>query len=157
MVVDVDTVALTADLRFKGLLEKISNKFLSESATNFCDFIETNKQEILNKSKDLKLYGKDVQGWFSNRSYAISDIDVLDSKGNLVTGLPDVPAPSQQDVTTLLALTDDKAINVKTNIGDVFVYKAINGHTYVLTVININIGILDPYKKRVSIMFNKIS
>lgn len=107
MVIDIDTVASNADLRFEGSLEKINNKFLSESATNFCDFIETNKQEILTKSKDLKIYGKDVQGWFTNKSYSAADVDVLNSKGDIVTGLPGVPVPSQQDVTNLLTLTGD--------------------------------------------------
>jgi hypothetical protein len=157
MVVDINTNGTTADLRFKGSLEKISNQFLSESATNFCDFIKNNQNEILNKSKDLKLYGKGVQGSFTNRNYSETDVDILDSRGIIITGQPGVPSPSQQDIASLLALTSDKAINIKAAIGDVLVYKAINGHIYVMSVVNINVGILDPFKKRVSIMFNKIS
>lgn len=155
MVISADPVTLSAVLRFKGSLLKLNNKFMSENATQFCEFINEEKDEIDEAKLDLILYGKGLPGT-DIISYNSSNIDVIDANGRVVTNEPGVPFPQNDIITILLENVNEKAVNILVEIGDVFIYQAINGKLFVFVIADVKEGTFDPQKRRVSIMFNRI-
>lgn len=155
MVVSADPVNLRTLLRFKGSLQRLNPKFLSENASEFCDYIEANKALITDALTEMKEYGNGVFG-SSVITYNSTNIDVVDANGRIVTNEPGVPFPSQAIIDKLLSDVNQQAVNILVDIGDVFVYKAINGKFFVFVVADVSQGTFEPRKRRVSIMFNRI-
>ncbi|MCO5251752.1 MAG: hypothetical protein M9949_10080 [Candidatus Kapabacteria bacterium] len=155
MVVSADPVNLRALLRFKGSLQRINPKFLSENANEFCDYIENNETQINAALADLKEYGKGLVG-SEFISYNSTNIDVIDANGRIVTNQDGVPFPSQNMIDKLLNSISEEAVNILVEIGDVFVYKAIDGKFFVFVIADVSQGTFEPRKRRVTIMFNRI-
>jgi hypothetical protein len=155
MVVSADPVNLRALLRFKGSLQRINPKFLSENANEFCDYIENNKTQINSALTDLKVYGKGLAG-SQFISYNSTNIEVIDANGRIVTNQDGVPFPSQNIIDKLLSSISEEAVNILVEIGDVFVYRAIDGKFFVFVIADVSQGTFEPRKRRVTIMFNRI-
>jgi hypothetical protein len=155
MVISADPVNLRALLRFKGSLQRLNPKFLSENANEFCDYIEAHKTTINDALTDLKEYGKGLFG-SAEVTYNAGNVEVVDANGRIVTNEPGVPFPTQAMIDKLLRDVNQQAVNVLVDIGDVFVYKAIDGKFFVFVVADVSQGTFEPRKRRVSIMFNRI-
>ncbi len=155
MVISADPVAQSAVLRFGGFLQKLNLKFMSENAREFCEFIEAHRSQIDNGFSDLAQYGKGIQG-STTSTYNIGNIDIIDATGQIVTSQTGLDRLSQEQIANLLRIVNDNNVNVFVEIGDVFVYQAIDGIRFIFTIADVRRGTFDPQKRRVSIMFNRI-
>lgn len=142
-----------AYLRIRGAIERLNQKFLNDGAQAFCDYVAQNENEIKQKSLDLKLYGLGVVGSTQLKTYTANDIKIFNSANQQVT---DVIPPSE-DITKLLNIFNKDAIDLQVQMGDAFVYQSINKRKFVFAIVNISQGQLDPFKKRVTIMFTQVN
>lgn len=157
LVLDVNITDTTADLKFKGELGQITNDFLFDDASLFCDYIKFNKDTINAMRQNLSLYGSELQTSFSPKVYLENDISILNDANENVTGLANTPSALQIDITKLLNQVNSENLAVRVHPGDIFLYKSISGKYFVLLITDISLGILPPQKGRVSIMFNNIN
>lgn len=155
-VYEVNPADTTALLKFKGELAYITNDFLSDDASLFCDYIDFNKDFITDTYSNIQKYGKGTVNSVSPKVYNQSDVSIINSKDENVTGQQNTPNPIQQDVNRLLNLVNNDNIAIRVKPGDMYLYKSIAGDFFVVLVSDIRSGILPPQKGRVSIMFNKI-
>lgn len=156
LVIDVNISDTTADLKFKGELTQITNDFLFDDASLFCDYIKFNSEIIKEERQNLSLFGNKLQSSFSPKVYAQNNVSVLNSSNENVTGQADVPAVPQDDIIKLLDLVNAENIAIRVHPGDMFLYKSIAGKYFVILITDISLGILPPQKGRVSIMFNNV-
>lgn len=153
----VNLAGNTAELRFRGYLQRFNQTFKSEDATKYCQFLQNNTDALKQALADVKLYGNGVSGSRDASSYTVKDIVIYDGKGNkYALGDPNVVQPSQTYIDQLLADSQNSGIAVTVQPGDVFVYRAVNGKSFAFVVVDINQGTFEPRKKRVSIMFNSL-
>ena len=157
LVLDVNTIDTTAELKVKGELALIDNGFLTDNAALFCTYIEASSDFIVNARTNLSLYGRNLQNSFVPRTYNQTNISILNKQNENVTGQQGVPAPVTADVTKLLELVNSNNVAIRVRAGDVYLYKSIAGDYFVILISDINTGILPPQKGRVSIMFNKVN
>lgn len=156
MVVDVDTTVPDALIRVKGSVQKLSLNFFSENATEFCEFLKANEYAIEDAQDNLEQYGRGIPGSEPAAAYNAADIDVVNAEGIVVTGNPDAPQPSRADIQNVIEQTAQQAVNIRVQPGDVFVYRAVNGRTFVFVIADINSGNQEPYKRRITILFNTV-
>lgn len=142
-----------AFLRIKGSIERLDQKFFNDGAQEFCDYVAQNEKEIVQKSFDLKQYGKGVVGSTQLRSFSVNDIKIFNSANQEVTEV----IPSSEDIDKLLNLLSNDGIDLAVQMGDVFIYQSINKKKFAFAIVNISQGQLEPYKKRVTIMFTQIN
>ena len=157
LVLDVNTIDTTAELKLKGELALIDNGFLTDNASLFCAYIEASSDFIADARTNLSLYGRNLQNSFVPRTYNQNNISILNKQNENVTGQQGVPAPVQADVTKLLELVNSNNVAIRVRAGDVYLYKSIAGDYFIILISDINTGILPPQKGRVSIMFNKVN
>ncbi len=156
----VDTVYsadTTADLKFKGELTRLDSSFLFDDAELFCDYIKFNETFIKDNVPNLSEYGRNVRGSGVPKTFSNSDIRILNSDNENVTGQAGVPAPSNENIADLLLKVNSENVVIRVKLGDIFLYKSIAGDLFVVLVSDIGNGVLAPNKGRVTIMFQKIS
>ncbi len=141
-----------AFIRVKGQIQRTNYQFNFDNAQLFCDFVSNNSSSLLDLFKDLKLYGSGIVGDTKIRSYNAADIKVIDIGGKVVNNIN----PSQTDIDKLLLLSQ-QGTDILIKPGDVFVYQAVNNRRFVFSVANIGLGMFQPFKKRVTIMFTAIN
>lgn len=141
-----------AFLRIKGAIERLNQKFFNDGALAFCDFVAQNETEIKQKAMDLKLYGLGVAGSTQLRNYTANDIKIFNAANQEVTNI----IPPSEDVTTLLNIFNKDGIDLRVQMGDAFIYQAVNKRKFVFAIVNISQGQLAPFKKRITIMFTQV-
>lgn len=144
-----------AYIRVKGFIEKLNSQFLLDDANAFCKFIEDKQvqNEIQQKFQTTKLYGLGLSFAEVLRKYNQNSIKVVDAQNNEVLNI----VPGLNDIQKVLDIFNKDGIDLKVKMGDVFVYRAINMRKFVFAVVNIGTGQLDPFKKRVTIMFTQVN
>lgn len=157
MILDVNVADTTADLKFKGELVPISQDFLNDDASLLCDYIKFNTDLINTEKANLSLYGSSLANSFSPKTYSITDISVLNSENENVTGTAGTPAPSLDDINKLLEKVNSENIAIRVRPGEIYLYKSISGDYFIVLITDISLGILPPQKGRVSIMFNNVN
>lgn len=150
MVTNVDSANLLfADLRFYGSLSRIPGSFLSENATEFCDFVRALGMSVIdNAAATATKYGAGLPNSLQ-KDYSASDVYVVNQAGNRVDTIPVIPALRD----TLLARTRGNAIDLRVRLGELYYYKARNSKAFVILITNFSRGTFTPNKRHVSIMF----
>lgn len=157
MVYDVSDDFVTAELRVFGSILNLTEKFNSENSKEFCDFVNSLVKDV----DKIKNYKKNLQPFGTGLTiskvitYNPSSISILDKNNNLVPA--GTVIPPQADVDKILDMTSNKAINITVKVGDVFMYKAKNGKYFIFVVTDIRQGLLNPFKRRVTIMFSEVN
>lgn len=152
MVVNVAEDLSYANIRVNGYLENINDRFESENADDFCDFIDAIGSENVDDLREsASQYGEEVPG-ASQGDFTNAPIDVVDQNGRIITENP--PVVSQEDANEVRALAEGKAFDIRVTPGDVFFYQARNSRSFIFVVADIKEGTFAPHKKRVTIMFN---
>jgi hypothetical protein len=77
---------------------------------------------------------------------------VLDTGNQVVSGV----TPPQNDIDEALKLVKNHAVNITVKLGEVYLYRAINGKYFIFAITDIREGTLSPYKRRLTIMFSEI-
>ncbi|MBX3044306.1 MAG: hypothetical protein KIT33_11600 [Candidatus Kapabacteria bacterium] len=157
LIMDVNMIDTTADLKFKGNLARITDDFLTDNANLFCDYIDFNRDLIISSIDNLSQYGRGIQGSFVPRNYTQNDISILNNLNENVTGQQGVPAAPQADINMLLDRVNNQNVAIRVSAGDMFVYRSQSGDYFVVLISDINTGTLPPQKGRVSIMFNRVN
>jgi hypothetical protein len=142
----IDNIAY---IRVHGLLSRINTPvFLSESAQDFCNFINNNTFEINNAAQRVSEYGKEIG---TGSAYSVfSEFASINPKGSIDSTV-NVPT----DIRSALAQqANQQAFTVAVKPGELYYYVARSGKSYVFVVTNIDNGNLPPNKKFMTIMFN---
>lgn len=141
-----------AFLRIKGEIQRTNLLFNFDNAQLFCDFVSNNSSNLLDLFKDVKLYGIGIVGDSRIRSYSAADVKIINTAGKIVDNV----TPLQSDINKILALAQ-QGTDILVKPGDVFVYQAVNNRRFVFSIANIGLGMFQPFKKRVTIMFTAIN
>lgn len=191
----------SAFLRVRGFITGISlrvnddnnspDQFMSESSSEFCDYIETaqdngqiEKNALAIKATPFGADQLDGNGdpLFTEGAYNANDIVLINQLGQIVVDengnineyvvpagskleqsindiLPILNA-SREEATALLneIITEKnlKYVQIEVQVGDVFYYRAVNGKSFAVAIINIDERDASPLKKRLSIIFNEL-
>lgn len=155
LVVSTDPVGSTAQLRFAGRLARLPQTFNSENADQFCSYIDNNTNVISDAADNASLYGA-ADPLASINDFSAASIEIINANGEVVTGEAGVPAPLLEDINQLRNITGGSGIDIQVEPGDAFYYEARNGKSFVVIVVDVFEGILSPFKRRVTIMFNPL-
>lgn len=154
----VDSVFITGNIlnniayiQVRGYIAKMTTPFLSESSTEFCNYIEQNSDEINRKKDSLSLYGWNI-GITKQFSLSNAQFVAIDKNGKIDYNV----SVSVVDRLSLLEKVANQSIIIPVRVGDVFYYTAINGRSFAFVVVNISQGSLPPNKKFIKIMFNPL-
>lgn len=161
-------------IRVKGYLGFYRQDFWSESSTAFCDYIEANNEDIIDRfisqdgPEDYSEYGQEITSKVVV-SNGTADYGIVDNNGRIISrsinnldfevaGL--TPAQIRNRADNIERETED-IYSIRVQVGDVFYYIAENGRHYLFAVINIDErdseGQQDPaVKQRVSIIFSEL-
>lgn len=146
-----------AEIRVAGDLVRINQNFNSENSSDFCDFINNftrDTAEMARLKSDLKKFGLDARNTFNfAQNYTYVNIVVLDINNNIVTNV----TPLQADIDQALQKTTNKSVNIRVRIGEVYLYRARNGKYFIFAITDIRQGTLNPYKRRLTIMFSEVN
>ncbi len=155
LVYDVASDFSFAWLRIAGEISILNQKFTSENSQEFCQFVENLTRDtalISNLKANRKLFGEGT-GIDSVMNLSNANLFVLDLNDRIVQNIP----PLQIDVDKIREkLSAKKAVNIRITVGDVFLYRALNGKYFIFAVTDIREGTLLPNKRRVTIMFSEI-
>lgn len=155
LVVNVNPLLSTAQLRFYGSLNRMTTNFYSENSQEFCDYVKANIGDINTALKNKMQYGDGLPN-AQKYNYASAVINVIDERGNIIgaVGSPNVPQPPPDVLTELQKLGTSKTyVDLTVSTGEVYVYEAKNGLRFVFVVSEIRQSTIIPFRKRVSIMF----
>jgi uncharacterized protein (UPF0335 family) len=162
-------------LRVKGFLGFFRQDFWSESSTAFCEYIEANNEQLIERfissegQEDYSEYGKNIAEGKVVRSTGSSNYGIVDQNGNIIkenigTLTDDVAGFTPQrlrDLANQIERNEEEIYSIRVEVGDVFYYIAKNGRHYLFAIINIDErdseGQQDPaIKQRVSIIFSEL-
>lgn len=155
LLVEANPESLTADLRFYGRLARLPKDLNSDDASLFCEYIESNADDITSAKARASKYGMGIPG-AKFYTYNSNAIEVLNELGEIVTGQPGVPSPAGAVISALFNNIGQGAIDVTVEPGDVFYYRAANGKSFLMVITDISRGILPPLKKRLTFMFSPL-
>jgi hypothetical protein len=144
----------SAEIRVAGDIVLTGLMFNSENSQEFCKLVDNLTKDtarIRSLKSSLSQFGINLP---NSRviDYNQSNLVVLDTGNQVVTGV----TPPQNDIDEALKLVKNRAVNITVKLGEVYLYRAINGKYFIFAITDIREGTLSPYKRRLTIMFSEI-
>lgn len=144
----------SAEIRVAGDIVLTALTFNSENSQEFCELVDNLTKDtarIRSLKSSLSQFGINL---LNSRviDYNQSNLVVLDTGNQVVTGV----TPPQNDIDEALKLVKNRAVNITVKLGEVYLYRAINGKYFIFAITDIREGTLSPYKRRLTIMFSEI-
>jgi len=144
----------SAEIRVAGDIVLTGLTFYSENSQEFCELVDNLTKDtarIRSLKSSLSQFGINLRN-SSVIDYNQSNLVVLDTGNQVVTGV----TPPQNDIDEALKLVKNRAVNITVKLGEVYLYRAINGKYFIFAITDIREGTLSPYKRRLTIMFSEI-
>lgn len=155
----VDTVVITpnqrfANLRFYGRLNKFNDPLNTEDCTEFYSYLNTHRASFQQLALNATRYGENLPGVIisSRKSYNANDIFVINQDGRDTSGNKNMYLT---ELLTEVNLTKG-AVSVTVRETEVYYYISRSGKHYAVVITEIRQSPVDPFRKRVTIMFNPL-